>query len=125
MTENEISYAIIGIAIELHSKLGPGLLESVYEHTLAYELRKFGFFVEQQVPIPLIYEDVRLDCGYRLDLRVERKVIIEIKAVDYMPGVHYAQVLTYLKLCNCKLGLLMNFNTVKLKEGIHRMVNGL
>lgn len=96
MTENEISYAIIGIAIELHSKLGPGLLESVYEHTLAYELRKFGFFVEQQVPIPLIYEDVRLDCGYRLDLRVERKVIIEIKAVDYMPGVHYAQVLTYL-----------------------------
>ena len=125
MTENEISYVIIGIAIELHSKLGPGLLESVYEHTLAYELRKFGFFVEQQVPIPLIYEDVRLDCGYRLDLRVERKVIIEIKAVDYMPGVHYAQVLTYLKLCNCKLGLLMNFNTVKLKEGIHRMVNGL
>ena len=125
MTENEIPYAIIGIAIELHSKLGPGLLESVYEHTLAYELRKFGFFVEQQVPIPLIYEDVRLDCGYRLDLRVERKVIIEIKAVDYMPGVHYAQVLTYLKLCNCKLGLLMNFNTVKLKEGIHRMVNGL
>jgi len=113
------------MAIELHSKIGPGLLESVYEHTLAYELRKFGFFVEQQVPIPLIYKEVRLDCGYRLDLRIEKKVIIEIKAVDYMLGLHYALVLTYLKLCNCKLGLLMNFITVKLKEGIHRMVNGL
>jgi GxxExxY protein len=125
MTENELSYKIIGIALDLHKSLGPGLLESAYEHALAYELQNSGLSVEQQVPMPLLYKDIRLDCGYRLDLRVERKVIIEIKSVEILAPVHFAQTLTYLKLSDCKLGLLINFNTAMLKDGIHRVVNNL
>ena len=111
--------------MELHKELGAGLLESAYENPLAYELRKCGLFVEQQIPIPLIYKEIKMDCGYRLDLRVENKVIIEIKSVELLAPVHFAQTLTYLRLSGCKLGLLINFNTVKLKDGIHRIVNNL
>jgi GxxExxY protein len=125
MTENEISYKIIGAAIELHKQLGPGLLESVYENTLAYELSTLGLFVEQQPPMPLVYKQIKLECGYRLDLCVERKVIVEVKSVEALAPVHFAQTLTYLKLSGLKLGLLINFNTVTLKEDIHRIVNNL
>lgn len=125
MNENEISYKIIGAAIELHKELGAGLLESAYESPLAYELRECGLFVEQQIPMPLVYKEIKMDCGYRLDLRVERKVIIEIKSIETLAPVHYAQTLTYLRLSGCKLGLLINFNTVRLKDGIHRIVNNL
>jgi GxxExxY protein len=125
MTENEISYKIIGVAIELHKSLGPGLLESAYETPFAYELRETGLNVEEQVPMPLIYKDIKMDCGYRIDLLVEKKVIVEIKSLENLAPVHYAQVLTYLRLSKCKLGLLINFNTVALKDGIHRIVNNL
>ena len=125
MTENEISHIIIGAAIGLHMDLGPGLLESAYEHSLAYELRVKGLLVEQQVPMPLIYKEIKLDCGYRIDLLVEGKVIIEIKSVDELSSIHSAQTLTYLKLSKCKLGLLINFNTSYVKDGIKRIVNNL
>jgi|SRR5699024_1923037 len=125
MTENEISYKIIGIAIELHKTLGPGLLESVYEKALAYDLREAGLEVKTQVSMPLIYKEIKQDVGYRLDLLVENKVIIELKSVENLAPVHYAQTLTYLKLSDKKLGLLINFNTKILKEGIHRVVNNL
>jgi GxxExxY protein len=125
MTENEISYKVIGAAIELHKNLGPGLLESVYENALAYDLREAGLDVKQQIPMPLIYKEVKMDNGYRLDLLIENKVIIEIKSVESIAPVHFSQTLTYLKLSNTKLGLLINFNTDKLKDGIHRIVNNL
>jgi len=125
MSENEISHKVIGVAIELHKQLGPGLLESAYEFALAHELRATGLFVEQQIPMPFIYKEVKLDCGYRLDLRVEKKVIIEIKSIETLLPVCFAQTLTYLKLSECKLGLLINFNTLKLRDGIHRIVNNL
>ena len=125
MTENEISYKIIGAAIELHKQLGAGLLESAYENSLAYDLRELGLFVEQQIPMPFIYKEVKLECGYRLDLRVGGKVIVEIKSVETLAPVHFAQTLTYLKLSELKLALLNNFNTVILKDGINRIVNNL
>ncbi|MGE0636058.1 MAG: GxxExxY protein [Bacteroidia bacterium] len=125
MTENEISYKIIGAAIDLHKQLGPGLLESVYEYTLAYELRELGLSVEQQVPMPLVHKEIKMECGYRLDLKVESKIIVEIKAIETLAPVHFAQTLTYLKLSGIKLGLLINFNTAVLKDGIHRIVNNL
>lgn len=125
MTENEISYKIIGIAIELHKALGPGLLESVYEKTLAYDLKEAGLKVKTQVPMPLVYKETKQDVGYRIDLLVEDKVIIELKAIETLAPVHFAQTLTYLKLSEKKLGLLINFNTKILKEGIHRIVNNL
>jgi len=125
MTENEISFKIIGIAIEIHNELGPGLLESAYEYSLSYELRNAGFKVNQQVPMPLIYKDIKMECGYRVDIMVENKIIVEIKSVETLAPVHFSQTLTYLKLSDCKLGLLINFNVVKLKDGIHRIVNNL
>jgi GxxExxY protein len=125
MHENEIATLIIQIAIELHKKLGPGLLESVYENTLAYDLRENGLQVDQQAPIPLIYKEIKFDVCYRLDLLVNKKVIIEIKSIETLAPVHYAQLLTYLKLSDLKLGLLINFNVKLLKEGIHRIVNKL
>ena len=125
MTENEISFKIIGAAIELHKELGPGILESAYENTLAYELLESGLYVEQQLSMPLIYKKIKLECGYRLDLRVESKVIVEIKSLETLAPVHFAQVLTYLRLSGCKLALLINFNNIKLKDGIHRIVNNL
>ena len=125
MTENEVSEKIIGCAIQVHRELGPGLLESSYEECLYYELIQSGLLVEKQKPLPLVYKDVKLECGYRIDLLIENKVIVEIKSVDGLNDVHLAQVLTYLKLSKCKLGLLMNFNVVLLKDGIKRIVNKL
>ena len=125
MTENDISYKIIGAAIDLHKSVGPGLLESAYENALMYDLRQLGFKVKQQVALPFIYKGVKQDVSYRLDLVVNNKVIIELKAVEYLLPVHYSQVLTYLKLSKLKLGLLINFNTDILKNDIHRIVNKL
>ncbi|QGY44877.1 GxxExxY protein [Maribellus comscasis] len=125
MHENELSYKIIGAAIELHKSIGPGLLESVYENALAYDLKETGFDVRQQVPLPFIYKEVRQEIGYRIDLLVNSKVIIEVKAVEAVAPVHFAQLLTYLKLSGLKLGLLINFNSKTLKDNIHRVVNNL
>lgn len=125
MTENQISKIIVEGALKVHKALGPGLLESAYEECLFYELTRTGLKVEKQKPLPLIYEDIKLDCGYRLDIIIENKVIIEIKAVDALHPVHMAQMLTYLKLSNCKLGLLINFNVELIKNGIKRIVNNL
>ena len=125
MTENELSNRIIGVAIELHKSIGPGLLESAYENALAFDLRQAGFDVKQQVPMPFVYKDVKLDVGYRIDLVVNDKVIIEIKSIEALAPVHFAQTLTYLKLSGLKLTLLINFNSKLLKEHIHRIVNNL
>lgn len=125
MNENELSGIVIGAAIEVHKKLGPGLLESAYEACLRRELAQRGLEVKQQVGLPLIYKDVVCDIGYRVDLLVENKVIIEIKSVECLTDVHFAQVLTYLKLRGCKLGLLINFNVARLKDGLKRIVNHL
>jgi len=125
MVENDISEIIIGCAIEVHKSLGPGLLESAYLECLFYELQKTGLQVEKQKPLPLIYKEVKLDIGYRIDLVVERKVIIELKSVEALNDIHIAQVLTYLKLSGCKLGLLMNFNVLRLVDGIKRLANKL
>jgi GxxExxY protein len=125
MTENELSNKIIGCALKVHRALGPGLLESAYEECLYYELMKDELTVERQKPLPLVYEEVKLECGYRVDLLVGGKVIIEVKSVDGINDVHLAQVLTYLRLYGCKLGLLINFNVTQLKNGIKRVVNNL
>ena len=125
IAENEISQLIIGCAIKVHTALGPGLLESAYEECLYYELVKEGLKVEKQKALPLIYEEIKLEVGYRLDLIVEDKVIVEIKACEGLNDVHLAQVLTYLKLSNVKLGLLINFNVTRVKDGIKRVVNNL
>ena len=124
MTENEISSAIIGLGIEVHKALGPGLLESAYKECLFYKILQSGLYVEKEKAMPLVFEEVKLDCGYRIDLLVGHKVVIEIKSVEALNDVHMAQTLTYMKLGNYKLGLLMNFNVVKLKDGIKRVING-
>jgi GxxExxY protein len=124
MTENEISYKIIACAIEVHKALGPGLLESAYHECLFYKLRNEGLNAVKEKAISLIFEEVKLDCGYRIDILVENKVVIEIKSVESLNDVHLAQTLTYLKLGNYKLGLLINFNVVLLKSGIKRIING-
>ena len=123
MTENEITHHVIGCSIRIHRALGPGLLESAYEACLYYEVLKAGLFAERQKPVPLIYQEVKLDCGYRADLVVERKVIVEIKAVDAMNEIHLMQTLTHIKLLDVRLGLLINFNVVRLSEGIKRVAN--
>ena len=120
---NAITEQIIGAAMEVHRALGPGLLESAYEACLVFELRQRGFHVEQQKPLPITYKDVKLDCGYRLDLVVAESVILEIKAVEKLNTVHEAQLLSYLKLANCRVGLLLNFHCTMLKNGIRRLVN--
>ncbi|PKP50105.1 MAG: GxxExxY protein [Bacteroidetes bacterium HGW-Bacteroidetes-12] len=125
MTENELSYKIIGCAIELHKNLGAGLLESAYEAAFTHDLRQLGLEVKTQVAMPMIYKEIKHDVGYRLDLVVENKVIIELKSVETLAPVHFSQTLTYLKLSKMKLALLINFNTKFLKEGIHRIVNNL
>jgi GxxExxY protein len=125
MIENEISEIVIGCAIEVHKSLGPGLLESAYEECLFYELLQSQLKVERQKALPLIYKEVKLEAGYRIDLWVEKKVIIEIKVVEALNDIHLAQVLTYLKISGCKLGLLMNFNVLRLSDGIKRIVNKL
>ena len=118
----DLTQQIIGAAIEVHRHLGPGLLESAYEHCLAYELEKLGLHVEQQKPVPLVYKDITIEQGYRMDLLVEDQVVIELKTVERFTDVHEAQILTYLKLSGCKVGLLINFNVKLLKNGIRRFV---
>ena len=124
MHENEISKIIFDLGLKIHKNLGPGLLESAYEECLFYEISKAGLFVEKQKPMPLIYVEVKLDIGYRLDLLVEKSVEIEVKSCEALNDVHLAQVLTYLKLSGCRLGLLINFNTNLFKNGYRRILNG-
>ena len=123
MDENELSKSIIGCAIEVHKHLGPGLLESAYQECLYYELKLAGLSVQKEKPMPIVYKEVKLDHGYRIDLLVEEKVVIEIKTVEAFNDVHTAQVLTYLRLGKYKLGLLLNFQTTILKNGIKRVIN--
>ncbi len=120
---NILSGKIIGCAINVHRALGPGLLESAYEECLAYELSDAGIYFERQKALPLVYREVKMDAGYRVDFLVENKIVVELKSVELLNDVHIAQVLTYLKLSGCKLGLLMNFNVVVLKNGIKRLAN--
>jgi GxxExxY protein len=123
MNLNELSREILNCAYNVHSKLGPGLLESSYEECCFYEISKKGILVQKQKPLPLIYEEVKLDIGYRVDLLIEDSLIVEIKSVDCLNDVHLAQILTYLRLSDCRLGLLINFNVKSLKNGIRRVVN--
>lgn len=125
MNVNELSYKVIGIALELHKKVGPGLLESAYENALAYDLEEAGLEVKQQVPLPFYYKEIKMEVGYRVDIIVENKLIVEIKSLENLAPVHFSQLLTYLKLSEKRLGLLINFNTKILKDGIHRVVNNL
>lgn len=125
MDENSLSNLVINRAIKVHTALGPGLLESAYQECLYFELVQAGLKVEKEKSLPLIYETVKIECGYRVDLFIENKLIIEVKAVETLNEVHLAQVLTYLKLSDCKLGLLINFNVKLLKTGIRRVVNHL
>lgn len=120
MELNQITEAIIGCAIEVHRNLGPGLLESAYEECLAYELQNMGLKIERQVPVPVIYKEVKLECGYRIDILVENTIVIELKSIDALAPIHEAQILTYMKFANKPLGLLMNFNVTLLKNGIKR-----
>jgi GxxExxY protein len=119
---NEISYDVIGAAFRVHSELGPGLLESTYEACLAYELGKLGLAFERQKSLPVTYQDVQLDAGYRIDLLVEDRIILEIKSVEAIAPIHKAQLMTYLKLSGIKLGLLLNFNVQDMKKGINRII---
>jgi GxxExxY protein len=125
MNEQELSNLVLGAGLKVHQRLGPGLLESTYQECLFYEIHKLGLNIEKQKALPLVYEEVKLELGYRIDLMVERKPIIEIKSVDALNDVHLAQILTYLRLSNCKMGLLLNFNVVLFKNGIRRVVNNL
>jgi GxxExxY protein len=125
MTENELSNIVIGKAIDIHRTLGPGLLESVYEAALVHDLLEFGLFVQSQVPVTMIYKNVRMEVGFRLDILVENKLVVEVKSIETLAPLHHAQTLTYLRLTGCKLGLLINFNTTLLKDGVHRIANGL
>ena len=121
MTENELSRIVFDCALKVHQTLGPGLLESAYEECLFYELKKYGLDVQKQKALPLVYEEVKLDVGYRIDIIIENKLIIEVKSVEALNDVHFAQLLTYLKLTNCKLGLLINFNVTLIKNGIKEL----
>jgi GxxExxY protein len=125
LSENDIASIIVNCAIKVHKITGPGLLESAYEECLYFELVKAGLEVEKQRMLPLVYENIHLDAGYRIDLLVNKKVVIELKSVDSIAQVHIAQVITYLKLSGCKLGLLINFNVALLKDGIKRIANGI
>lgn len=124
MTENQIAKRIIGISIGVHSSLGPGLLESAYKECLYYKLKDEGLSVVKELAMPLVYEKVKLNCGYRIDILVENKVVIELKSVEALNDVHLAQTLTYMKLGGYKLGLLINFNVSLLKNGLRRVING-
>ncbi|MES2268718.1 MAG: GxxExxY protein [Bacteroidota bacterium] len=124
MNEQELSNKVLGIAIDVHKALGPGLLESAYKECLYFKLIQSGLFVQKEKPMPLIFEEVKLEVGYRIDLLVENKLVIETKCVESLNDIHMAQTLTYMKLGNYKLGLLINFNVVRLKDGIRRVING-
>jgi len=123
MEINQITSEIINKSINVHRTLSPGLLESAYKECLCFELIKSGLYVEKEKALPLIYQDVKLDCGYRIDIMVENKVIIEVQSVETLIDIHMVQILTYLKLANCKIGLLINFNVELLKHGIKRCIN--
>ncbi|MCB0479963.1 MAG: GxxExxY protein [Flavobacteriales bacterium] len=125
MTENKISYEIRGAIFDVYNELGPGLLESVYQSALLFELIERGLNVKSEVPLPVVYKEKKLELGYRLDLLVNDLVIIEIKSVEMLMNVHHKQLLTYLKLTGLKLGILVNFNEDQIEEGIYRKVNGL
>lgn len=125
MTENEIATTVLDHAFALHWALDPGLLESVYEKALFYDLVETGLTVQAQVPMPLIYKEIHFEAGFRLDLLVENKVIVELKSIENLAPIHFAQTLTYLKLSNKRLGLLINFNNKLLKDGVHRIANNL
>lgn len=122
--ENELAKIAVNAGFNIHKILGPGLLESAYEECLFYELSKKGLIIEKQKVLPLVYEEVKLDAGYRIDLMIEGKLIVEVKSVENLNNLHIAQILTYLKLSKCRLGLLMNFNSVLFKDGIKRIING-
>jgi GxxExxY protein len=124
MEDDELTGIIIECAIKVHKAIGPGLLESAYKECLFFELKRNELLVEKEKPLPLIYEDVKLDCGYRLDLIVENRVIIETKSVQTFTDIHMAQILTYLRLTEVRIGLLFNFNVLRMKDGIKRVVNG-
>ncbi len=125
MSENEISKVVLDICFKLHKLYGPGLFESVYEEIFCYELSKTGIFFRRQQPVPLVHETIKLEAGFRADVIIESKVIVEFKSVEALSDIHFKQVLTYLKLTELKLGMLINFNVVYLKDGIHRIVNKL
>jgi GxxExxY protein len=124
MTAHEISHAVIAAALKVHSALGPGLLESAYEACLAHELRKTGLKVETQVGLPIVYDGIKLDLGYRIDMLVNDLVVVELKSVEEISRIHIAQVLSYMKLSKKQLGLIINFNVLRLKDGIKRLVEG-
>jgi GxxExxY protein len=124
MNENQIANRVIGTAIDVHRTLGPGLLENSYEQCLTYKIRQLGFDVEQQKPVPIVYEEIHLECGYRLDMVVSGKLVIEVKSVEALHDIHFAQTLTYMKFGGYRLGLLINFNVLLLKDGIRRVING-
>lgn len=125
MTENQISKIVVDSALTVHKQLGPGLLESVYEAAMSHELTSSGLLVRRQLPLPVVYKDIRLELGYRIDILVMDKVIIEIKSIEDLAPVHSKQLLTYLRLMDLQLGILINFNVNLIKEGIHRIVNNL
>lgn len=125
MNENEISKIIVEEAIHIHRSIGPGMLESAYVHCLAFRLNKRNLKIRMEVPVPLIFEEVKLDCGYRSDLVVEDKVVIEVKSIEAIAPIHLAQTLTYLRFLNLKLGIVLNFNSILMKDGIRRVVNNL
>lgn len=125
MNENELSAIVVDCIFKVHKNLGPGLLESTYEICLMYELKKAGLEAKNQVALPVVYEEVKLDAGYRIDVLIENKLIVEIKSVEALNDIHLAQILTYLKLNNIRLGLLVNFNVTLIKDGIRRVVNKL
>jgi len=125
MRENEIAKVVVDVAYQIHTRLGPGLLESVYEAVMLHEIRKRGLQVDSQVPIPVVWESVKLEVGFRADLVVERKVVVELKSVELIAPVHKKQLLTYLRLADCRLGLLINFGAELIKNGISRVVNNL
>jgi GxxExxY protein len=124
MKEDLLTRTIIGLAIDVHTSLGPGLLESAYKECLFYKIDKVGFQVEKEKMMPLRFEDVKLDCGYRIDILVENSLVLELKSIDSLNDIHLAQMLTYMKLGGYRFGLLMNFNVLRLKDGIKRVVNG-
>jgi len=124
MTENEIAKIVFDCSLKVHQALGPGLLESAYCECLCYELHKTGLFIEKEKPLPLVYQEIKMDIGYRVDIMIENRFIIEVKSVDELRDIHTAQLLTYLKLSDCKLGMLINFNSLLIKDGIKRVING-
>jgi GxxExxY protein len=124
MNENQLSHLVIGNAIQVHRQLGPGLLENVYKECLAHALMNAGANVQKEVPVPVVFQGIKLGCGYRLDLLVESKLVIEIKSVEQLNDIHLAQVLTYLRLGDYKLGLLLNFNVIRMMDGCRRVING-